>query len=111
MPALETLKKELEAAYPSVKIQVTRCDVTMKGDNLALVAKAQVRDLVETGEGAEVLRIQEVFGAVDIFIANAGVMPLTLLKNVRLEEWCVFSGSSGLHAIICLTSCLLHLSN
>lgn len=27
----------------------------------------------------------------DIFIANAGVMPLTMLKNVRLEEWYVDS--------------------
>lgn len=70
VPALEALKKEIEASVNGAKVVIARCDVTLRGDNAALVAKAE-----------------ETFGSVDIFIANAGVMPLTLLKNVRLEEW------------------------
>lgn len=42
MNALEAVKKEIETNVAGAKVIITRCDVTLRGDNAALIAKAEV---------------------------------------------------------------------
>eukprot|EP01098_Paradermamoeba_levis_P009056 TRINITY_DN3750_c0_g1_i1.p1 TRINITY_DN3750_c0_g1~~TRINITY_DN3750_c0_g1_i1.p1 ORF type:complete len:253 (-),score=85.50 TRINITY_DN3750_c0_g1_i1:89-847(-) len=65
---LDELKQEIEKTGGVVLVKQT--DV---------VNRQQVKDLV-----AETIKT---FGHVDILINNAGIMPLTLLKNLHEDEW------------------------
>jgi len=65
---LETLKAEIEAA--GGRVAVRRLDVTSRADVQAFVASAQ-----------------EAFGRVDVIVNNAGVMPLSPLSALKVEEW------------------------
>ena len=65
---LETLKAEIEAA--GGRVAVRRLDVTSREDVRAFVANAQ-----------------EAFGRVDVIVNNAGVMPLSPLSALKVEEW------------------------
>lgn len=65
---LETLKAEIEAAGGQAAVR--RLDVTSREDVQAFVASAQ-----------------EAFGRVDVIVNNAGVMPLSPLSALKVEEW------------------------
>ena len=65
---LDSLKSELP--LPSDKVLVVKTDVTQRRDVEAMAAQTF-----------------ETFGQIDILINNAGVMPLSFMKNLRVEEW------------------------
>lgn len=65
---LERLKAEIEAA--GGRVAIARLDVTSREDVRAFVAHAQ-----------------EAFGRVDVIVNNAGVMPLSPLSALKVEEW------------------------
>jgi len=65
---LDTLKAEIiEAGGSAIAV---RTDVTSKEDWKSLISATT-----------------EAFGPVDALINNAGVMPLSFLKNLHVEEW------------------------
>ena len=65
---LETLKSDLSAkGYKSLAV---KADVTIR-DDMKAVAKAALDE----------------FGRIDVLINNAGIMPLSFLKNLHEEEW------------------------
>ncbi|QSR84706.1 SDR family oxidoreductase [Methylacidimicrobium sp. B4] len=51
----------------------------------ALPLRCDVREARDVEEVVETSRKQ--FGSVDILVANAGIMPLSLLRNLRVAEW------------------------
>ena len=65
---LETLVKDIEARGGAARALAT--DVTSRGDVQALVDAAV-----------------EQFGRVDVLISNAGIMPLSPLANLAVDEW------------------------
>ena len=65
---LETLKTDIEAA--GGRALVVGTDVTDRAQCEALIHAAI-----------------DAFGAVDVLINNAGLMPLSFVKNVRMNEW------------------------
>jgi len=68
---IEELKKEIESMHVGSKTAIAvQVDV---------VNKQQVKHLIE--------RAEKELGPVDILINNAGVMPLTYMKNIREEDW------------------------
>ena len=86
---LEALKREIEAAVPGAKIVVKQCDVTKRADHVALLAAAQVR--ATNPVCCPRAQPQQELGFVDVLVLNAGVMPLSLIKNARVDEWFVFA--------------------
>jgi NADP-dependent 3-hydroxy acid dehydrogenase YdfG len=65
---LETLKQRIESEGGeaiAVKVDVTR--------------RTEVENLVE--------KTLQAFGRIDILINNAGIMPLTFMKNLHVDEW------------------------
>jgi len=64
------LQQQQQERSLSNRFLVVQTDVTKRDQVKALVAAAEKE-----------------FGAIDIFINNAGVMPLTLFKNLREDEW------------------------
>lgn len=65
---LEELKEEIEADGGTALAVQT--DVTKREEVFALVDAAR-----------------DAFGPVDVIINNAGIMPLSYMRNVRLDEW------------------------
>lgn len=68
MDKLDTLKSDLVAQ--GHKAIAVKADVTVRADMKA-VAKASLDE----------------FGRIDVLINNAGIMPLSFLKNLHEEEW------------------------
>lgn len=65
---LEKLKKELEST--GIKSIAVKTDVVNRGDMQAM-AKAAIDE----------------FGSIDLLVNNAGIMPLSFMKNLHHEEW------------------------
>ncbi len=65
---LEVLKSEIESG--GGKVFALKTDVTKR---------SEVKDLVK--------QTVDKFGAVDVLINNAGIMPLSFLKNLHEDEW------------------------
>ena len=65
---LDSLKQEIEEA--GGRALVVETDVTERAQCEALVAETL-----------------DAFGRLDVLINNAGVMPLSFVKNVRVDEW------------------------
>ena len=65
---LEELKKEIEAAGGKADYQVT--DVTSADDMKALAAAAI-----------------EKYGKIDVLVNNAGLMPLSFMNKLKVDEW------------------------
>lgn len=66
---LEELAKEIREAGNG-QVAVSRLDVTNRAD---------VADFAE--------KARETFGRVDVMINNAGVMPLSLMASMKVDEW------------------------
>ena len=65
---LETLQKEI--TEDGGEIIISKLDVTQKSDCDSLVNEAMKK-----------------WGRVDVLINNAGLMPLSFVKNLKVEEW------------------------
>src|SRR5258705_9788918 len=65
---LKTLAAELEKA--GGEAEPLRLDVTRRDDVAAFVKRAQER-----------------FGRLDVLVSNAGLMPLSLLDELKVDEW------------------------
>jgi NADP-dependent 3-hydroxy acid dehydrogenase YdfG len=70
LPLLESLKTEILAACPTVKVVCVATDVSVR---------SQVQGLVDTAESE--------LGPVTIMVNCAGVMYFTLMKNCVMDEW------------------------
>lgn len=64
------LRKQLHEYFIFFEILRKVCDVTKRDD---------LKELV--------LATEKELGPVDILINNAGIMPLTFVKNLRQDEW------------------------
>lgn len=70
MDRLEAVKQSVEEQHNLGRVAIHKTDV---------VIRQEVKDLVRFAE--------ETFGPVDIFINNAGIMPITLMKNCKEDVW------------------------
>jgi len=68
---LEEVKKQIASSEGSKTASVIYCDV---------VSRESVKHFILEAE-------QQLGGPIDILINNAGIMPLTFMKNVREDEW------------------------
>jgi NADP-dependent 3-hydroxy acid dehydrogenase YdfG len=65
---LEALKSDIEKAGGTAL--AVEADVTKRGD---------IKNLVQ--------KTNETFGSCDVLVNNAGIMPLSYMKNMHVEEW------------------------
>lgn len=72
------------AARRADRLAALRDEIEGEGGT-ALVVETDVTDREQCE--ALVAKTVEAFGGVDVLVNNAGVMPLSMVKNVRMEEW------------------------
>ncbi len=76
--------KVVLAARRIDKLEKLKADIETNGGK-AVVAKMDVVNRVEVENMAKVAI--DTFGQIDILINNAGLMPLSYMKNLHVEEW------------------------
>lgn len=72
------------AARRESRLNELKEKIELKGGN-ALVVKTDVTQREQVNQLAQ--RTKDEFGSIDILINNAGLMPLSFMKNLHIEEW------------------------
>ncbi|HJO35198.1 MAG TPA: SDR family oxidoreductase [Gammaproteobacteria bacterium] len=72
------------AARRDDRLRELEAQIVRAGGNAASVATDVTDDAAVQGL---VATARERFGGIDILVCNAGIMPLSMVANVRLEEW------------------------
>lgn len=72
------------AARRADRLEALRSEIVSNGGE-ALVLEMDVRDLASVDTGVK--RTVEAFGSVDILFNNAGVMPISDIDQLKIDEW------------------------